>query len=401
MSTDRPRQVAALRLRSWLPHLIWLFLFLSACAAGDASRALLELNVSSASLRADGTSSVAIRYHVARQATVSITLHAADGTTYALRDNVSRGPGPYSFIFTGAVDGRVIPVGSYELVATGQEPTASDRVEERLSLTITGADTVPPAFIELNVNPLLFTPNQDGVDDFLAIGVRVTEPVTIEARLILDGRARWLARGIAAEPGLAHISWPPPLRHAPLLYQAVQDLPPGQAKVEVVIQDRAGNRTVERRDITIGEAGTPQVRVTNIQFLPASAQAGRTITVTATIENRGKVTLRAAPPGPATFNWGENAHALGYAADPGTVRWGVDFSLNQSGIEYPFRWSLGRDLAPGESLQVFGRITLNELFPNEPVQFWLGVIHEHNRMLADERGITRIPTRTGSNSSSQ
>ena len=155
------------------------------------------------------------------------------------------------------------------------------------------------------------------------------------------------------------------------------------------------------RDVAIGEVGTPQVQVTDISFRPAIVPAGGTLTISATIVNSGGVTLRSAAPGPATFAWGENVHALGYAAEPGTVRWGIEYSLNQSGIEYPFRWSLGRDLAPGESIAVTGTIALNELFPREPAQFWFGVIHEHNRMLADESGITRIQSETGGSADSR
>ena len=243
---------------------------------------------------------------------------------------------------------------------------------------------------DLRVTPAAFTPNQDGVDDRLAVTFTATEPVTVDARLLAGNEVRWLAREYAAGPGAVRLTWPPPLRHAPLLNRAVDRLPAGPAQVEVAVQDKAGNRTVARREIALGESGTPRARLTGVTIAPAAPRAGGTLTITATLTNTGAVTLRAAPEGPAGYAWRENAHTLGYAAAPGTVRWGVDYSLNRSGVAYPFRWSLGRDLAPGESAAVSGTIRVDDAFPSEPVNLWAGVIHEHNRILADKRGVTRV-----------
>ena len=389
---EKVRTYYARKAPGWrcLPYFLWLFLFLPACASADNSRALLELSVSPALLQADGNGSVTIQYKVAREAVVTLALRSADETTFVLRDRVPRGPGTFSFAFRGAVDGRVLPDGQYEVVATARESTASDHVELQKPLTITNADTAAPALDGLQVTPELFTPNQDGVDDRLEISFTIAEPVVVDVRLLAGDETRWLMRNTAADPGTVHASWPPPLRHAPQLNQAVENLPAGPAEVEVTIQDRAGNRTVQRRGITLGEAGTPQVQVADVQISPTAVQAGTTITVTATIINNGTVTLRAAPLGPSTYAWGEDAPSLRFTADTGTVRWGVEFSLNRSGVAFPFRWSLGRDLAPGESVAVTGKISVNEDFPQEPVQLWIGVIHENNRLLADRRSITRV-----------
>ena len=341
-------------------------------------------------LQADGTGSVTIQYHVAREATVSLALQSADGTVVVLRDRVARGPGAYSFAFQGAVAGRVLPNGEYIVVATAEESESGEFIEQRQPLTIANADTLPPVLENLQVMPAVLSPNQDGVKDRLSISFAVSEPVTVEVRLFAGDETQWLVRNAAAAPGTVHTSWPPSLRHAPQLNQAVERLPAGQAEVEVAIWDPAGNRTVQRRHIDIGESGVPQAQVSELEITPVTVQPGGTIAVSATITNVGTVTLRASPPGPSTYAWGQDAPSLGYTAATGTVRWGVDFSLNRSGIGYPFRWSLGRDLAPGESVAVTGTIAVNEHFPQEPVQLWVGVIHENNRVLADKRGITRI-----------
>ena len=347
-----------------------------------------------ATLRADGDGAVTIRYYVAHESLVSLALRAADGAadgeSVILRDRVPRAPGTYAFRFQGAVAGRVLPNGSYEVVATRSDPAGGEPIERRQPLAIIDADTAPPALDDLRVKPAAFTPNQDGVDDRLEVAFTATEPVTVDARLLAGNEVRWLAREYAAGPGAVRVSWPPPLRHAPLLNRAVDRLPAGPAQVEVAIQDKAGNRTVARREITLGESGTPRARLTGVTIAPAAPRASGTLTITATLTNTGAVTLRAAPAGPAGYAWRENAHTLGYPAAPGTVRWGVDYSLNRSGVAYPFRWSLGRDLAPGESAAVSGTIRLDDAFPSEPVNLWAGVIHEHNRILADKRGVTRV-----------
>ena len=376
--------------RSWLSHALWLLLFLPGCALADTPRALLALQVSPALLHADGTGSVTIQYHVAREAAVSLALQSTDGTRYVLRDRVPRGPGAYSFSFRGAVGGSVLPNGAYTVIATAEASASGDRVEQRHALTITNADTIPPVIAELHVSPAVLSPNQDGMADRLELSFTVSEPVTVNARLFAGAETRWLVRESAAGPGTVRLTWPPALRHAPQLNQAVERLPAGPAAIEVAIWDRAGNRTVQRRTVGIGETGIPQVRVSALAITPTTVPTGGMLTVSARIANAGTVTLRAAPPGPATYAWGQDAPSLGYAAATGTVRWGVDFSLNRSGIGYPFRWSLGRDLAPGESVTVTGTISVNEHFPQEPVQLWIGVIHENNRILADKRGITKV-----------
>ena len=386
----RPSRPRALR----LALVLWLFLALSACAPLDTPRAPLELDVHPATLRADGSGAVTIRYYVARESLVSLALRAADGAadgeTFILRDRAPRSPGTYAFRFQGAVAGRVLPNGQYEVVATSSDPTGGEPIERRRPLTIIDADTAPPALDDLRVTPAALTPNQDGVDDRLTVTFTAAEPVTVDARLLAGNEVRWLARESAAGPGAARLSWPPPLPHAPLLNRAVDRLPAGPAQVEIAVQDRAGNRTVVRREITLGESGTPRARLTDVKIAPAAPRAGGALTITATLTNTGAVTLRAAPVGPDDYAWRENAHTLGYAAAPGAVRWGVDYSLNRSGVAYPFRWSLGRDLAPGESAPVSGTIRLNDAFPGEPVHLWAGVIHEHNRILADKRGVTRV-----------
>lgn len=397
MSTPARQMIPTWVARNSLQFVVCVLLFLPACAATDSARALLELSVNPALLQADGTGSATIGYHVARQATVSIVLRSADGTSFILRERVARGPGAYSFAFQGAVDGRVLPNGEYEVIATAQAAEAGESLERRRPLTIADADTSAPVIANLRIAPAMLTPNQDGVNDRLAITFAVTEPVSVDARLLVGNESRRLVQALAAGPGAVDISWPPPLRHAPQLNQAVERLPAGPAEIEIAVQDGAGNRTVQRQSITLGESGTPQVQVTDVQVSPTAVQAGATITVAATITNTGTVTLRAAHRGPDAYAWGQSAPALGYAAAAGTVRWGVDYSLNRSGIGYPFRWSVGRDLAPGESVTVSGTITVNELFPQEPVQLWLGVIHENNRMLADKRGITRLELANGEN----
>lgn len=322
------RQAVPLRIaRPWLRHVLCLLflLLLLGCASPNASRPLLELQVNPALLHADGAGSVTIRYHVAREATVSLVLQSAGGTMVVLRDSVPRGPGTYSFAFQGAVADRVLPNGAYTVVATAEASASGELIEQRQPLTITHADIEPPVLEDLQVTPAVLSPNQDGVDDRLAISFTVSEPVTVAVRLLAGDETRWLMRKSAAGPGTVRLSWPPALRHAPQLNQAVEPFPEGEAEIEVAIWDRAGNRTVQRHAIGIGETGIPQVRVSDLAITPTTVPAGGTITVAATITNAGRATLRATPPGPPVYVWGQSAPALGYEAATGTVRWGVDF----------------------------------------------------------------------------
>jgi len=265
-------------------------------------------------------------------------------------------------------------------------------VRATTTLVITHADTVPPRFEHIEVSPLVVSPNQDGRDDILTVSLRVDEAVAGEVWLHF-GSQRWRLWEGWVQQGKTEVNWPPPDRAAPAVNQAIALPLPGPATVEVRVQDRAGNVTVHHQQIAIGEAGAPRATVRGVQIRPARVQAGDTLEVVVEVENTGPVTLRAAPPGPSTYAWGSDFRTAGYQAEAGTVRVGLDFSGNRSGVSYPFRWSLGHDLAPGERAIVRGSLRVTDDFPCEPVQVWVGLLHEGRGTLADRRGHTVVTRR--------
>ncbi|MCU0465397.1 MAG: hypothetical protein MUF38_12620, partial [Anaerolineae bacterium] len=148
---------------------------------------------------------VRFSFSLSRTADVTIRLTNADGMVFAFRENMPTAPGDYSLQFSGVVDGftlpgediqgtierRLIPDGEYrwELTAVGvdrDEQAALDGV-----LTVADGDNELPLLNNFTLSPSTFTPNQDGIDDRVALNAYLTKTVpTVRAYLIDDSGQR-------------------------------------------------------------------------------------------------------------------------------------------------------------------------------------------------------------------
>ncbi|HZQ09385.1 MAG TPA: glycosyl hydrolase, partial [Anaerolineae bacterium] len=151
------------------------------------------------------------------------------------------------------------------------------------------------------------------------------------------------------------------------------------------LQDNQGTTRITVSSATPPPTGKPVI--TNVQFIPTTLQQRQIIQVKVTIRNDSSQTL--VTQGPDTgflYNEGDNYLTKGNPPTPGAWRIGVDYDGRQ-GIIYPYRWSLGGNLAPGQSTVATGFIRLNR---RQSVDYWVALIQEENHLVVDHAGATRI-----------
>ncbi len=280
-------------------------LWLAGCAAGPAL-AVVDFGPTTISPDRDGHDDVArLRYRVGRRLALTVTLTAADGRVHVVRDGAVRQPRsePYELLFGGAIDGRMLPDGQYAVRLDARPLDGSPAVAvEAAPLTIRDADATPPAVRDLTVVPARFTPNQDGIDDRVAISYALDEPATVRLRLetadgdyVTDVLADTDAATSPGDPG-PHV----------YDYDAGVDAdapPPPDGPYVVVLEarDASGNVTVERRPLEIAQGGQPRAAfIDDVRFSATRLTLGATLYFTATVKNVGGTPIRTRGPAPGT-----------------------------------------------------------------------------------------------------
>ncbi len=387
---------------------------LSACASG-ALIDQVSINPDAISPYAGSASpSTTIRYSVGRAANVSIYLIDAQGTRHDFRIDQPRAAGSYEALFSGAVNDRVLPDGKYTVVVEAKN-TAGQVAQVEKTLTITGADSTPPQILNFTVFPNSFTPNQDGINDRVAIHYDLTKPAKVDVYLT-DGKNRYeIAEKQTTVCTKNGMSCAGPHEYD---YDGGIDLgatPPPDGTYDVVVDavDAVGNRTTVSKKLTISEGGIPRATISNAgvdwspQALPSLVTApnallvplGGTLTFTVTVENVGPVPIRTSGPQPGTvYTTSQNFNTLGDYEQPGVWRVGLDSDGNSIGRPYPYRWQLGSNqelkhvtidgneylyLMPGQRVTVSGSVRIIDKPPRINVYYWVGLIQEDVRIVED------------------
>lgn len=392
-------------------------------AVGCLNRPLLygvEVAPPVISPNADGMDDVTrIKYSTSRPSHLDIYFVDSRGEKYYFRQGNHRSPGEYQVYFGGTIEGRMLADGVYTYVVevTDDSTGATERAEGEL--TISGADTTPPQFLDFTVFPDSFTPNRDGIGDRVAINFRLTERAEVEVYL-LD------AEGHRYPVGVPKLMWGVEEESAPLIGPHKVELEPGiieydydggidrgappppdgRYAVVAVATDAAGNSFRVETPLTVEEGGIPLAEVKFVEFWPTILPLGGTLYFRATVENVGAVPIRTeGPPPETTYLATQNFNTLGYHESDGSFRVGVDFEGNSFGRRYPYRWQLGDDaeleariidgqrhlyLLPGQEVTVTGGIIIDEPPPRTGPHFWVGLIHEGVRIVNDYQHPTEI-----------
>ncbi|MDI7275229.1 MAG: hypothetical protein QME94_04550 [Anaerolineae bacterium] len=365
----------------------------------------LALRPAQISPNADGSDDVAlISYRLGRSAKVSIYLVDASGARHYFRKESPRAYSrdPYQVLFGGAIDGRLLPDGSYTCVIE-----ATDRAGETLSLqqpfTILGGDPEALRIENLSISPHIFTPNRDGIGDRVTIGYYLSKEATrVDVYLLSKSGMRYpipedKIRKMGSQGSHEHD------------YDAGVDLgaqppPDGAYTVIVEAEDAVGNQARVSGPLSIVNGGVPQVEIVNraVQWSAPIVRLGDSLSFTCTVRNIGTVPVRTKGPEPGqAYAMDQNFNALDQPEEPGIFRVGLDYEGNSAGRTYPFRWQLGRDdeltiidgekyLMPGQTATVTGSVRINQKTVRVAPYFWLGLIHENVWIVMDRVEYTQI-----------
>lgn len=397
-------------MRSWLGRGLtvaglWLLgLGLLGCMGGPVATDL-TVRPAEISPNADGTDDVTqISYRLNRSANVSIYFEDEQGERHYFRQESRRAYAkePYRVLFGGAIEGRLLPDGSYTAVLEATDDSGQTaRLEQ--PLVIRGGDPVPLKVENLTISPNVFTPNRDGIGDRVRIGYYLSKEARQVDVYLVDEKGH---RYPIPEDKIREMGSQGSHEHD---YDAGVDLgaqPPADGAYTVVVEaeDYVGNRDRVSGPLSIVSGGVPQVEIVNAaaEWSTKVVELGDTLTFTCTVKNIGTVPVRTKGPEPGTtYRMDQNYNSLQQPEEPGIFRVGLDYEGNSAGRQYPFRWQLGRDdeltlidgelyLMPGQTTTVTGSVVVNEKTVRVEPYFWLGLIHESVWIVQDRVEYTQI-----------
>lgn len=123
--------------------------------------------------------------------------------------------------------------------------------------------------------------------------------------------------------------------------------------------------------------------ITNAAFQQHVVSSGDELKFSVTVKNISDQTIEAGVGGaPNGFSYteGEAFDALGFAEAQGGLRIAVGVD-GATAPALPYRWSLEKPLAPGESTTINGRIRLT--MPTAGARYWFAVVEEPNDVIMD------------------
>jgi hypothetical protein len=320
-----------------------------------------------------------VRYSVG--ATVWLTAYLEDetGRRYVVRDEAPRPPGAYvlpldATYVTGdaAVPRRVLPDGRYTLVLVARDERGA-AVERRVPVRVTQADTVPPGLRDVAASPATISPYDPGYEGEATVSFALDEAAEVALAVRWPSAQRTILTPPAwREPGLHTLTWNGTIGNA--------QPPDGRYSLEVEARDRAGNVVVAQATVALIGTTPPDARITAVRFTPQRLLYGEPLRVEIAVRNVGAVTLRTQGPPPGfTYRSGETFASVEggrFASRRNYWRVGIDWDAGPEAESerYPFRWGLGRDLAPGEETTVVGYVQLRE--PHRTLRVHAALIRE-------------------------
>ncbi len=368
---------------------------------------------------------VSIHYTLNRPARVSIYLEDASGARYYFREDQRRIAGEYSVLFSGVVDGfmlpgedisgtverRLMPAGRYAwtIQATGEDGKTA---RETGTLDIVEADSALPLISLFDIHPPVFTPNQDGIRDRVSVNVYLEKPAQLSVYLEdATGERYYLAeREKGRDPGDAGSH---EFDYDGGVDQGMEPPPDGVYIVYAAAQDDEGQRIVREGTLQIEDGGLPRaeiaaqtagatvffdilpydeayysditIRGEKIGKPPGISSEMTTMTMVQgdllafklTVYNYGATPIRTAGPFPGTvYEFEQRAASLGEYEQSGAWRIGINCDTAYS--DFPWRWALAPEdelttvydaasdetyyyLLPGQRAEIWGAVRMTEI----------------------------------------
>jgi hypothetical protein len=393
---------------------------------------------------ADGEADVTnFAFELSRPAMISLLLSDASGQVYSIRRDQRTPSGEYSMAFSGVVDGfllpneelestverRLIPNGEYMWQFVAQEIDGAETYSNSGSISVSDADADLPLLTGFTISPTVFTPNQDGIADRVAVNAYLAKEAEVTGYLIGPDGARVYMEPRELENRAGEVGW------QEFDYEGGVDIgadPPPDGTYNVVIeaQDAVGQRVSVRGELTIELGGKPRAGIlgqssgADVVFAtapyeeayftdvdttgelipmpnnPADNRLGQVVVPVGDllifkliVENSGSSPIRTDGPPPGTvYNQDQLPAALGEIEQDGV--WRVGIQCETSEASYPYRWAVGAFddltqvedpvsgniyyyLEPEQRSVVWGAVRLTEAIrAANPQQCWAGLIHE-------------------------
>ncbi len=366
--------------------------FISILAVGCSSGSLIAgLTATPVQITPNGDrvdDAAAIAYALVRPARVSIYLLDAGGQRYFVRESQSRPAGAYEATFDGTVAlageaaRQVVPAGEYALVVEAVDD-AGRREERRGNLVVADPDRTLPSPENVAADPAEISPYDPLLLSETRLSYRLAKAATVTLYVVEpDGRRSRLSEPLRREPGEHSHTWDGLIRNKV----------PSAGDYTLVVQarDAAGNSVERSAQVKVSGTEEPDATIVRVTFSPQQVTRGELVKVSIAVKNTGNVTLRTHGPDPGYVYSTRDTYASiegGRHVDKAHLwRVGVDWAggLGAEGARYPYRWGLGKDLAPGEETTVEGYLRVLEDTPR--LRLYAGLIHEKVKYHVDKVG---------------
>lgn len=396
-------------------------------------------------------------FELSRPAVISLLLSDASGQVYSIRRDLRTPTGAYSLAFSGVVDGfllpdeelestverRLIPNGDYTWQFVAQEIDGPESYSDSGTFTVSEADAALPLLTGFSVSPKVFTPNQDGIADRVAINAYLAKEAEVTGYLIGPDGARVYMEPRQLENRAGEVGW------QEFDYEGGVDIgadPPPDGTYDVVIeaQDAVGQRVSVSGELSIELGGKPRAGIlgqgsgadvvfTTAPYIeayfsdqdslgeqipvpdnPADNRLGQVVVPVGDllifkliVENYGSSPIRTAGPPPGTvYGQRQLPAALGELEQDGVWRVGIECETSQT--SYPYRWAIGAFddltqiedpvsgntyyyLEPEQRSVIWGAVRLTEAVrARNPQQCWAGLIHEGVTVVNNRIGVRDI-----------
>ncbi len=319
-----------------------------------------------------------------------------------LRDWTERQPGSYQLHFDGAVPAgsgdppglsaaakepgvlrQTLPAGRYELAVEATTGPGEAWALETVAFSVERPDRTVPRIEGLRVSPDHISPNDPDLPDTATLTYTLAKAATVQIQAEGPGGARRVVLPPTRQAaGEQRVRWS--------VSPFERRTPDGAYTLVVEARDTAGNVTEARAPVELTGTERPMGSILGVEFGPTRVAYGDTVRVRITVRNTGRVPLRTHGPPPGyrytTRDTFASVEAGRYLARPRCWRVGVDWAggLGPEGARYPYRWSLGRDLAPGEETVVEGEIQILERW--DRIWLYAGLIQEGVSYYVDKVG---------------
>jgi hypothetical protein len=377
---------------------------------------------------ADGSDDIVpFSYTLARPANVTLSFQTSDGATYSYREDRPRNAGDHRVLFSGVVDGyllpgeefdstierRLIPDGDYTWTLTAQGTEREENATQTGTLIVRDGDTMLPLIESFTLAPSVFTPNQDGITDRVGISAVVQKPdVDVDAYLLDEAGQRFVIapRELATSPDIQGERYE-------FDYEGGVDInadppPNGTYTVVVEAQDPVGQRTSRTTTLTLEQGGKPIAQIVgeitgydvlfatrpyeqrfhsdadglgdlldvpaltdDLNFNTVFVPIGDMLVFRVLVENYGASPIRTSGPPPGTvYDQTQLYSSLGVEGRQQAGVWRVGLQCETADGSYPWRWALGDETTLTTEYDENTGNTYLYLPPGERAEVW-GAVH--------------------------